>query len=765
MFSLIKRFQLLLCAVALLAPLVGQAETILVKDIRVEGLQRISPGTVFNYLPVRLGQEIDTSETGEIIRALYKTGFFKNVRLEREDDVLIVFVRERPAIAKIKIEGNDALETENLLEALKDIGLAEGRVFNRSVLDKIEQELKRQYFNLGKYAVKLKSTETPLERNRVAINIDISEGVTARIKQINVIGNVAFEEDELLDEFTLSTPNFLSPFTKDDQYSKQKLTGDLENLRSFYLDRGYINFKINSTQVSITPDKKDIYVTVNIEEGQVYTIGDIRLAGDLVLPKEEFFPMIHLIRGEVFSRKDVTGSADRITGLLSDNGYAFSNVNGIPEIDEEKKQVVITYFVDPGKRVFVRRVNISGNSHTRDEVLRREMRQMESGWFSGEQVRRSRARLQRLGYFNEVNIETPAVPGTTDQVDVNVSVVEKPMGNFMAGLGFSQADGLIFSTSISQNNFLGTGKKVSLAFDNSSSNTHYRLGYDNPYYTVDGISRGFNLSYQKTDFDEVDTARYLLDKGNVGVIFGFPITDTERFNFRFDMKHTTYKPADDPSDEVLAFKTDNGDEFLDFQAGITWRGDSRDSAIMPTRGAIQSVDVSATLPGSDLEYYKLEYSHKRYFPLGGKVALGLTGEIGYGDVYGTTKILPLWENYFTGGAKSVRGYKDYSLGPRDSKDDPLGGNVKIVGKAELFFPAPFKLMEKSIRLGAFFDVGNVYATTGGEDIDLAELRMSTGLSAFWLSPLGALGASLGWALNDEDKDETEIFQFTFGTAF
>jgi len=765
MISTLNKFRLQLLIAVFLFPLLAHAETILVRDIRVEGLQRISPGTVFNYLPVKLGQEIDSSETGGVIRALYQTGFFKNVRLEREGDVLIVFVQERPAIAKITIDGNESLETDVLLVALKDIGLAEGRVFNRSVLDKIEQELKRQYFNLGKYAVKLKSTETPLERNRVAIDIEISEGVTARIKKVNIIGNESFDEEELLEEFTLTTPNFLSPFTKDDQYSKQKLTGDLEKLRSYYLNRGYINFKINSTQVSITPDKKDIYVTVNLSEGAVYTLSDIRLAGDLVIPKEEFFPMIHLVRGDVFSRKDVSGSADRITGLLSDNGYAFSNVNGIPEINEEKKEVVVTYFVDPGKRVFVRRLNISGNSSTRDEVLRREMRQMESGWFSGEQVRRSRQRLQRLGYFEDVNIETPAVPGSTDQVDVNVSVSEKPMGNFMAGLGFSQADGVIFSASISQRNFLGTGKKVSLAFDNSSSNTHYRLGYDNPYYTVDGISRGFNLSYQKTDFDEVDTARYLLDRGNAGVTFGFPVTDTERVNFSFDIKHTKYKPASDPSVEVLAFKEENGDTFLDYHAGLSWRGDSRDSAIMPTRGATQKLSLTTTIPGSDLEYYKLEYSHKRYFPLGGDLVLGLTGDLGYADVYGSTSHMPNWENFFTGGAKSVRGYKDYSLGPRDSKDDPLGGNVKVVGKAEVFLPAPFKLMEKSIRIGAFLDVGNVFATSGGNDIDLAELRMSTGLSAFWLSPMGALGASLGFPLNDESKDETEIFQFTFGSAF
>ncbi|TVO77659.1 outer membrane protein assembly factor BamA [Sedimenticola selenatireducens] len=757
------RFSLIL--IILIAPQLVLSDTFVVKDIRVEGLQRISPGTVFNYLPVKIGQQIESEETGEIIRALFKTGFFKDVKLEREGDVLIVFATERPAIAKIEIEGNKALETDPLLLALKDIGLAEGRVFNRSILDKIEQELQRQYFNLGKYAVKLSSSVTPLERNRVAINITISEGGTARIKKINIIGNAAFDEEDLLDEFSLNTTGFLSSFTKDDQYSRQKLSGDLEKLRSFYLDRGFINFKITSTQVSITPDKKDIYVTVNIEEGDVFTISDIRLTGDLVLAKEAFFPMIHLVRGEVFSRKQVIGSAERINALLGNNGYAFANVNSIPDIDEEKKQVAITYFVDPGKRVYVRRVNMKGNSDTRDEVLRREMRQMEAAWYSAEQVTRSRERLQRLGFFDEVNVETPAVPGSTDQVDVNISVTEKPMGNLAAGLGFSQSDGVIFSTSLTQKNFLGTGKQVSLAFDNSSSNTHYRLGYVNPYYTVDGISRGFNVSYQKTDFDEVDTAKYLTDTGTVGVNFGVPITETDRVNFTFDLISTNFKPADTPSDVVSAFKNENGDSFFDFKIGTSWNRDSRDSSLMPTKGGMQSLSASATLPGSDLEYYKIAYRQKRYFPLSNSFTLALNADLAYGDVYGDTSRLPLWENYFAGGTKTVRGFKDHSLGPRDSSNDPVGGNIKIVGNAELFFPAPFKLMEKTIRLGLFFDAGNVFSTHGGADIDLGELRYSTGASALWLSPMGALGMSLGLPLNDKSGDDTEVFQFTFGTAF
>jgi outer membrane protein insertion porin family len=771
MNSVIRLVRQLVVLLILVVPFSLSAAPFVIKDIRVEGLQRISAGTVFNYLPVRIGQQIDTDQTPAIIRSLYKTGFFKDVRLEREGDVLIVFVSERPAVAKIGIEGNKSLETEQLLLALKDIGLSEGRVFNRSILDKIEQELRRQYFNQGKYGVKLESTVTPLERNRVAINIDIVEGNTARIKRINIIGNDSFEEEDLLDEFQLSTTGYLSSFTKDDQYSRQKLSGDLERLRTFYLDRGYLNFKITSTQVSITPDKQDIYVTINLSEGDVYTISDILLAGELVVPKEEIFPLIRLIRGEVFSRKSVIGSAERINRLLSNEGYAFGNVNSIPDIDDEKKQVAITYFVDPGKRVYVRRVNMLGNHDTRDEVLRREMRQMESAWFSGELVRKSRERLQRLGYFDDVNVETPPVPGTTDQVDVKISVTEKPMGNLMAGLGFSQSQGFIINTSISQKNFLGTGKRIDFGFNNSDSNTLYQIGYQNPYYTVDGISRGFNLSYKSTDFEETDTADYITDISVAGVTFGVPVTETDRINFSADLEYTDFQLNDDllgTGSELEQFTIDNGDEFFDLKLGASWTRDSRNSALLPTKGGRQSFSAGITIPGSDLEYYTIAYEHRRYFPLNDTFTLALNGNIAYGDAYGDTTRLPYWRSFFTGGIKSVRGFKDYSLGPRDggtTDGDVLGGNFKLVGNAELFFPAPFKLMEKSVRLGLFLDAGNVWDTTGNDDIDLGEIRYSTGFSALWLSPLGALGFSLGFPLNDESGDEIENFQFTFGTSF
>ncbi|VAX09691.1 Outer membrane protein assembly factor YaeT [hydrothermal vent metagenome] len=751
---------------ALLLPFSAMADIFVIQDIRVEGLQRISAGTVFNYMPVTVGQEIEEAQTAEVIRALYKTGFFKDVRLERDGDVLVIFVSERPAVASIDFSGNEALETEKLIEALKDIGLAEGRVFNRSVLDKIEQELRRQYFSQGKYGVKLTSTVTPLERNRVGIAIDISEGKAATIKNINIVGNAAFEDDDLLDVFNLSTGGWLSFYTKNDQYSRQQLSGDLEVLRSFYLDRGYINFKIESTQVSITPDKKDIYITINVSEGDVYTISDIKLAGELVVPKEEMFGLIHLTRGHVFSRKMVVGSSERINALLGDHGYAFANVNSIPEMDDEKHQVSITYFVDPGKRVYVRRINLRGNTRTRDRVLRREMRQMESAWFSAGNVSLSRDRLERLSFFENVTVETPPVPGSTDQVDVNVTVKEKPAGNLMAGIGFSQSQGITFNTSVAQANFLGTGKNVTLAFNTSSSNTLYQLAYTNPYYTIDGISRGFNLKYRQTEFDELDTADYSTDVMIAGVNFGIPIGEFDRVFFTFDIENTDFQAASDASNEIAEFEAEHGSNLLDYKAGVSWVYDSRNSIMFPTRGGTQRAHAEVTFPGSDLEYYKVSYKRQQYFPLSKIFTLGMKGHIGYGDGYAGTERLPFYENFFAGGFRSVRGYATNTLGRRDSKDEALGANLALTGGAEIYFKAPFTLAEKSLRLSVFTDAGNVFnMDDGAEGFEADEIRYSAGMSAVWVSPMGLLTFSLAQPLNTSSKDETESFQFNFGSSF
>ena len=756
-----------LWCVVLLLGFAGQvmAESFRVSDVRVEGLQRITAGTVFNYLPVKPGDVVQFDRTGDIVRALYKTGFFKDIRLEKWDDVLVVVVTERPAISEINFSGNKSIESDALKEGLKDIGLAEGRTFERSVLDRIEQELERQYFNQGKYAVELTSTVTPLERNRVSIDINVVEGETAKIKKINIVGNTVFDEDDLLDEFELSTGGWLSWILKDNQYSRPKLAGDLETLRSYYLDRGYVNFKIKSTQVTITPDKQDIYVTINIDEGAIYTINDIRLAGELVGNPEEYFPMIHLRRGEPFARKVIVESSDRISARLSDLGHAFANVNSIPEVDEDNKTVAITFFVDPGKRVYVRRINIRGNSRTRDEVVRREFRQMESAWFSGEKLKLSRERAQRTGYFDSVTVETPSVPGSGDEVDINVAVTEKPSGSLLAGLGYSQSDGIVLNASINQDNFVGTGKKVSLAATTSDANERYEVSYTNPYYTVDGISRGFRLLYRTTDFSDLDSADYSTDDIIAGVNFGIPLNEFNRFSFGVAVHQIDFKTGAFPSTEIREFEETEGDDFLDYEFTVNWNHDSRDSAIFPNTGAVQSLYAEVTAPGSDLTYFKVSYDHRRYWQLTEDFVVSVNAEIGYGDSYSDTSQLPFFENFFAGGPGSVRGYAARSIGPRDSLGDPLGGNAMVAGNLELLFPPPFLKNDKTVRLATFFDVGTVVDTSDTDLFEPEELRYSVGLGASWLSPVGALTVSYALPLKTDSQDEKEEFQFSFGQTF
>jgi outer membrane protein insertion porin family len=736
-----------------------------VQDIRIEGLQRISAGTVFNYLPVKVGDEVNTGNSANIIRTLFQTGFFKDVRLEQDGDVLVITVWERPAIATINISGNKDLDTDQLLAGLKDIGLSEGRVFKRAILDQVEQELNRQYFARGKYGVKITSTVSPLERNRVALDIEISEGLTARIKRINIIGNQAFDDEELLDQFQLGIPAWYEFFSDRDKYSKQALGGDLETLRSYYLDRGYVDFKIDSTQVSITPDKKDIYITIVIHEGPVYTLSDIKLAGELELSQQELFPLIHLRRGEVFSRKQITASAERLTSHYSDAGYAFANINSIPDIDQEKREVAITFFIDPGKRVYVRYINVTGNSNTRDEVVRRELRQMESSWFSGEQVKLSRERLQRLGYFGDVNIETPAVTGTTDEVDVNIDVEEKSSGTLSAGVGYSQTQGLILSGNISQDNFLGSGKKVSAGFDTSTANKRIILAYNNPYYTIDGISRGFDISYRKTDFGELNITNYSTDVSRIGMNFGIPLTEYDRLRFSLAYEHTMFYVGEDPSQEVVDFVETNGDVFDDVEFITSWVRDTRDRAIFANSGARQTVILETDLPGSDLNYYRLTYLHTRFFPLYRSFVLRTNLDLGYGDGYGDDDTLPFFRNFYAGGITTVRGFKGNSLGPKDEYGRALGANSRIVGQMDLLFPPPGGGFENTMRFGVFLDVGNVFDLENGQSINADEFRASAGGSLSWMSPIGPLIFSVAYPFKQGDDDEIEIFQFSVGAGF
>ena len=793
---------ILLCLAV--SPVAQASDDFIVGDIKVKGLQRISEGTVYNYLPVTVGERFSLDNTAPAIKSLFKTGFFKDISVERDGSTLVVNVVERPSIAKIIFEGNKDLSKDDLTKALKKIGLSEGQTFDRQLLDKVEQELNRQYLSHGKYGLTIKTEVTDLTRNRVAIFIKISEGRVAKIKEINIVGNNVFNEADLLKKIELNTSNLLSFYTKDDQYSKQKLGADLETLRSYYLDRGYINFNIESTQVAITPDKKDIYVTINVKEGDVYMLDKVKLAGNLIVPADELIKLMKVGPGEVFSRKSATETSKAISDRLGDDGYAFANVNMIPEINETTKTVNMTFFVDPAKRVSVRRINIKGNTKTRDEVLRREMRQMESTWASSSKIERSKTRLERLGYFEDVAVETPPVAGTADEIDVNYSVTEKPSGNLMAGVGYSQVQGIVLNANISQNNVFGSGKLVNLAFNNSNYLTSYQFGFQNPYFTTDGVSQGYNLGYSSRNAGAINISNYNTDVMNAGINFGLPINEFDSIRFDLDSKYTTLKTTAYSSDQIRNFLTcksikdcgggmtanNNADQqsYLTFAPSIGWTHDTLNRAIFPTSGWQQRFSALATVPGSDLEYYKTTYKHQMYFPIAKDLTFRLHGEAGYGDGYGDTDELPFFENYFAGGTGSVRGFKNNTLGPRETRTNctattttlgtinpcayrnySIGGSTKVIANAELFFPVPFMPETKSVRLGTFFDAGSL---SNGLNVD--NMKYSAGVSGEWMSPFGALSVSAAMPLNSNSKkdtygnplgDEKQIFQFNFGQNF
>lgn len=742
------------------------AQEFVIEDIRVEGLERVTPGTVFNYLPMRVGDTFDDSRSSEAVRALFKTGLFHDVKLERDGSILVFIIKERPAIGSITMTGNEDIQTDELLENLKQFGFAEGRVFVQAQLDQTKQELERQYYSFGKYGVKVTSTVTELDNNRVSIVIDVSEGLAAKIKSINIVGNTVFEEKELLRNFSLSTPTLLSFYSKNDQYSKQKLSGDLEALKSHYLNQGYLNFNIDSTQVSITPDKKDIYITINVTEGAQYTVTEVKLAGDLILPEEELFGLISIGTGELFSRKEVTDSSKRLTERLGEEGYSFANVNSIPDINKEDKTVSLTFFVDPSKRVYVRRINFTGNSKTRDEVLRQEMRQQEGAWVSTTQVERGKQRLLRTAYFNDVSVDTPAVPGTTDQVDVNYKVEESPGGQIGLGLGFSQAQGLILNANIRQANFLGTGKNIDFGFNNSDVNTRYQLGYLNPYYTDDGIARGFNVFYRKTDAQDANLALFETEEFGGSVSFRIPVSENNTIGTELSYTNTKLGLEDLSSIQLRDFVTDNGDEYDILRIGASFAFDTRNKAILPDKGTLASITTRVSIPsfGDSLQFYKVDLRTQWFKDLYKDFVLTLGADIGYGDSYGDTTELPFFENFFAGGPRSVRGYLENTLGPRDSSNRPLGGDTRIVGNAEVIIPVPFlRAFKKSVRITGFIDAGNVYGPD--DSLDLGDLRYSTGISAIWISPFGAVSASLAQPVNEQSTDRVQNFQFTFGTSF
>jgi outer membrane protein insertion porin family len=765
-----------------------------VKDIRVEGAQRTEAGTVFSYLPIKVGERVDDARASQAVKALYATGFFRDVRLERQGDVLIVAVQERPTISSITFVGNKEFDTDTVKKAMKDIGLAEARIFDRSSLERAEQELKRQYIARGLYNAKVQTTVTPQERNRVAINFSIEEGSVTRIQRINIVGAKAYTEQQLLSEITLTTPGWFTWYTKNDQYSKQKLSADLETLRSFYQDRGYLEFAVESTQVAISPDRETITITVNVSEGPRYTISDVRLAGELAVQEDELKRLIRVKPGETFSRARLQASAKDISDRLGAEGYAFANVNAVPEIDREKNTAAFTFYVDPGRRVYVRKVNISGNVKTRDEVIRREVRQLEGAWYDGPRIERSKVRIRRLGYFEpDIGIETPPVPGSPDQVDVEITVTERSTGNLLAGVGYSSADGLVFNASVSQQNVLGSGNALSLAINTSSYNTLYSFLLTEPYWTVDGVSRTIELYWRKTDPSGQAISQFESTVGGAAIGFGVPVTETDTINFGVRVERTDLGLVDDSPLLYIDFVKQYGNPTWNFVGTVGWARDTRDDILYPTRGRLQSAYAELGMPPGDLQYYRLSYLHQWFYPVWGDLVMMLRGDFGYADGYNAPPCpdnvtyctsLPFFKVFYGGGVGSVRGYESNSLGPRDAFGNVLGGRRKIVGNAEFFYPI-FK-GDKSVRGSVFFDVGQIWAesslpqfpaptsscASGGLSTDpdvlypgAQDFRYSAGIGLAWNSPIGPLKFSYAIPLNDKCYDRIQKFQFQVGNVF
>ena len=846
----------------------AQIEPFVVADIRVEGLQRIAPGSVFAALPVSVGDVVDGASVRSISRKLFYTGNFDDISVGRDGNVLVLTVAERPSISEITIDGNKAIETEALLDGLKGAGLAVGQVFQRSTLDGMQLELLRQYVIQGRYDANIDTEVIPEPRNRVSISIDIDEGTVSKIKHINIVGNEIFDDETLLDIFELQVGGMFSFFSSADKYSKEKLESDLETLTSYYQDRGYLQFEIESTQVAVSPAKDAVYITANVVEGDRFTVTGVDLSGDLVLPEEDLSRFLLVAEGQVFSQQLVTSTEEYLTRRLGNEGYNFAKVTGIPEVGDGDAEVSIKFFIDPGRRTYVRRINFEGNSRTADNVLRREMRQMEAAPASSAAIEQSRIRLERLGFFSTAEVETVELPGYDDLVDIDFTVEEQSFGSIGGSLGYSQWAGLILGLNLQQNNFMGTGRQVGLNLNSSRYQSLASINYSNPYFTEDGVSRGFSLFYRKTDLSEINVASYTTDTVGAQMTFGYPISETQRLGFNVGITDTEITsgryavqeirtsprlipgveqyyvstrqptglydgpeelfPITDLPDEAFAtlrsdgFLDQNGDSFTNWSITGSWLQSTLNRGQLATRGVSNSLSAQVSMPGSDLEFFKVNYRGEMYIPIYREFTFHLRGEVGYGDGYGETTELPFYEHFFSGGFGSVRGFETNTLGPRSTppvlyqtglaatavdeeglateiggpdgtgfgyivnpetgaietqqvflgrRADPFGGNVVIEGSAEILFPMPFVKDRRSIRSAFFFDVGNVFNTNCRQNqincfgIDVDELRYSVGVGVTWLSGFGPLTFALARPLNASETDRREVFQFTLGRGF
>ena len=756
------------------------AEVFQVDDIRIEGLQRVSAGTVFAALPVSVGDLIDEPVVREATRSLFRTGYFSDVVMVRENGVLVIGLEERPAVTEINLDGNKAIETEQLIDALRDNGLAEGQIFRQVILEGMVQELQRQYVAQGRYGALVKTEVKELPRNRVAVNIDIDEGDVAKIRHINIVGNSDFTEETLLDEFEQNSTGWLSWISSNDKYAREKLAGDIETLESWYLDRGYLQFVVVSTQVSISPNKESVYITININEGDIFKVSDIELSGELKIPEAQVRALVLLTEGSTFSQALMTTSKEFIARRLGNEGYTFAEIEGYPELNEEAKTAKITFVVKPGMRAYVRRIEFRGNTKTADNVLRREMRQMEGGSANNALIESSKVMLERLGFFKEVRVENMPVAGTNDLLDVIYTVEEQPSGSVGASVGYSQGYGLILGANLSENNFFGTGKQVGVGLNKSKYQTSINFSYTEPYFTVDGVSVGYSVFARETDYGEYNVSSFSTDTYGASVNWSYPVTDIQRIGFGFTYENLEISSGTYDSKEISEFVTENGTSFDVVSGNVNWVQSTLNRGVFATRGTMQRISADLALPGSGLEYYKITYKAQHLRGLYGPLTLKLRADFGYGESYGGTTTMPFFKNFYGGGFGSVRGFKKNTLGPQDTPPsglafyddpDPIGGNVQVEMGAEVLFPLPFLKDQRSVQSSLFLDVGNIFNTKCGETQvncfkpDVGELRYSVGLGATWLSGFGPITFSIAKPLNSNDFDETEVFQFSLGNQF
>ena len=788
---------LLLCLLSLVPGFaMAQQGSFVVRDMRVEGLQRISEGTVFNYLPINIGDTVDAVRIQEAIRSLYGQALFDNIEMRRDGDTLIIAVRERPSIESFTIDGNKDIKTEDLMESLRGVGLARGRTFDRSVLDNVTQFLTEQYYDRGKYGVAIKTDVSDRPNNTVAIRIDVKEGDRAKIRQVNIVGNHSFDEDEIRANFELDTANWLSWFRQDDRYAKEALSGDLEKLRSFYMDRGYADFRVDSTQVAISPNRQDIYVTINIHEGEVYTISDIKLVGEMVLPENVLRAMVLAQPGSVFNLQMLTSSAEFISFRLGEQGYANAEIEPVPELDYENKEVEVTFYINPNSRVYVRRINFRGVHQIDDEVLRREMRQNEAAYLSNRLIDRSKVRLQRLPYVEQVEVETTPVDGTPDMVDVDFDIQYRMPGQFSGGLGYSDAQKLMLNGSIVHTNFLGTGQRVALTANSGRFSTFYSLSHTEPYTTRNGVSRTVGINYR--DITQFTSASSDFSTTSYGATleYGFPITEFQSLSLGLAFNSAELLSSTNSTDQAQEWVANNGNPFLSDITGssaffgteftttemiIGWIYDSRNRALFADRGSRQQLFLGYTVPGSEVEYYTARYNYTKYMNIFGPWTVRFNAELAYGEALGDTTAIPPYKQFYGGGPESIRGYKESYMGPRDSFGNPYGGNMLVASQLELILPLPDKFRSQA-RASIFYDIGNVFNTGEvnftdklGSPVEYKpefdELRTSVGVAVQWLAPLGLFRFSYALPLNEykgNDRyygDRIERFQFSIGQAF